>query len=166
MTSIDFKKLLNCKQSSVANPARVGGFSGMDAPSKTLRFYYIHALKKCSFKQPPHPPTLPEENLSLWQTNLTPRKNSRTWLCPSLFPFLLTCTWWRGRTVLSIWIWFIQSLIISELCFFRSFICWCWSTWQNAKSPILQGTFMAPIFIKQKCRTLKPETIPHNFYIW
>ena len=65
MTSIDFKKLLNCKQSSVANPARVGGFSGMDAPSKTLRFYYIHALKKCSFKQPPRPPTLPEEKLSL-----------------------------------------------------------------------------------------------------
>ena len=65
MTSIDFKKLLNCKQSSVANPARVGGFSGMDAPSKTLKFYYIPALKKCSFKQPPHPPTLPEENLSL-----------------------------------------------------------------------------------------------------
>ena len=54
--NIDFKKLLNCKQSSVANPARVGGFSGMDAPSKALRFYFIPALKKCSFEQPPLPP--------------------------------------------------------------------------------------------------------------
>ena len=50
--NIDFMKLLYWKQSSVANPVTVGGgISGMDTPSKFLRFFYIPALKKM-FAQP------------------------------------------------------------------------------------------------------------------
>ena len=43
----------------------------MDTPSKTLRFYYKHALKKCSNNPPP------EKKFDLRQTNLNPlpRKN-------------------------------------------------------------------------------------------
>ena len=47
------------------------GLSGMDTPSKTLRFYYILALKKCSNNHP-HLPTPTEEKIGLCQTNLTP----------------------------------------------------------------------------------------------